>query len=65
MKIGDEYRPDAIGIGDFIKVGRRLQIFPASRREQVAMLVTGAVKPKTNKGNLKRLELQIPTADKF
>lgn len=65
MKIGDEYRLDPIGIGDFIEVGRRLQIFPAIRREQVAMLVTGAVKPKINMGNLKRLGLQIPTADKF
>ena len=38
-------------------------LYVAIQREQVTMLVTGAVQPKINMGNLKRLELTIPNAE--
>jgi type I restriction enzyme S subunit len=38
-------------------------LYFAIAREQVATLVTGAVQPKINMGNLKRLELTIPAGD--
>ncbi|MDP9986648.1 type I restriction enzyme S subunit [Arthrobacter oryzae] len=39
-------------------------LFLAISRTQVATLVTGAVQPKINMGNLKRLTLEIPSADR-
>lgn len=39
-------------------------LFLAIRRTQVATLVTGAVQPKINMGNLKRLALEIPSVDR-
>lgn len=36
-------------------------LYYAVRRSQVARLVTGAVQPKINMGNLKRLELELPS----
>lgn len=39
-------------------------LFLAVRRTQVATLVTGAVQPKINMGNLKRLTLDIPSVDR-
>lgn len=39
-------------------------LFLAIRRTQVATLVTGAVQPKINMGNLKRLTLEIPSVDR-
>lgn len=39
-------------------------LFLAIRRAQVASLVTGAVQPKINMGNLKRLTLEIPGVDR-
>ena len=39
-------------------------LFLAIRRAQVATLVTGAVQPKINMGNLKRLTLEIPSVDR-
>jgi type I restriction enzyme S subunit len=39
-------------------------LFLAIRRTQVATLVTGAVQPKINMGNLKRLTLEIPAVDR-
>ena len=38
-------------------------LYVAIKREQVTMLVTGAVQPKINMGNLKRLQLTIPNAE--
>jgi len=38
-------------------------LYLAISRKQVATLVTGAVQPKINMGNLKRLELTLPTGD--
>lgn len=38
-------------------------LYHAIAREQVTTLVTGAVQPKINMGNLKRLELHIPVSD--
>lgn len=39
-------------------------LFLAIRRTQVATLVTGAVQPKINMGNLKGLTLEIPSMDR-
>jgi type I restriction enzyme S subunit len=38
-------------------------LYQAIGREQVTTLVTGAVQPKINMGNLKRMELHIPAPD--
>lgn len=39
-------------------------LYLAVTRTQVATLVTGAVQPKINMGNLKRLMLELPSADR-